>query len=177
MEPQGGLYASRLLVYDLGSAELRSGASVLDGLVMDFYCNGDRVLSLCDKRFTMTDLEGDGLLDLSYGNLYLHDYALTGGDFCALLLGRYQAGNICTLTTYDLDGQKIASMELTEEVLDIAAGGDCLAVLYGERLVVYRRDLTEYARLESTDYAGQILVEEDGSVLLISGSAAWRFLP
>ena len=47
----------------------------------------------------------------------------------------------------------------------------------GERLVVYRRDLTEYARLESTDYAGQILVEEDGSVLLISGSAAWRFLP
>ena len=92
-------------------------------------------------------------------------------------MGRYQAGNICTLTTYDLDGQKIASMELTEEVLDIAAGGDCLAVLYGERLVVYRRDLTEYARLESTDYAGQILVEEDGSVLLISGSAAWRFLP
>ena len=177
MEPQGGLYASRLLVYDLGSAELRSGASVLDGLVMDFYCNGDRVLSLCDKRFTTTDLEGEGLLDLSYGNLYLHDYALTGGDFCALLLGRYQAGNICTLTTYDLDGQKIASMELTEEVLDIAAGGDCLAVLYGERLVVYRRDLTEYARLESTDYAGQILVEEDGSVLLISGSAAWRFLP
>ena len=50
-------------------------------------------------------------------------------------------------------------------------------MLYGERLVVYRRDLTEYARLESTDYAGQILVEEDGSVLLISGSAAWRFLP
>ena len=122
MEPQGGLYASRLLVYDLGSAELRSGASVLDGLVMDFYCNGDRVLSLCDKRFTMTDLEGDGLLDLSYGNLYLHDYALTGGDFCALLLGRYQAGNICTLTTYDLDGQKIASMELTEEVLALADG-------------------------------------------------------
>ena len=78
----------------------------------------------------------------------------------------------------DPDARLIGEVhELTEEVLDIAAGGDCLAVLYGERLVVYRRDLTEYARLESTDYAGQILVEEDGSVLLISGSSAWRFLP
>lgn len=177
LESHGGIFASKLLAYDLESMELKSSAFILDGLVMDFCCNGDRVISLCDKRFTMTDLAGNTLLDRSYGNLYLHDYALTGGDFCALLLGRYQAGNICTLTTYDLDGQEIASLELTEEVLDIAAGGDYLAVLYGERLVVYRRDLTEYARLDNTDYAGQILMEKDGGVLLISGSAAWRFLP
>lgn len=177
LEPQNGIYASTLLVYDLGSGELRDSASILDGLVMDFYCNDETVISLCDKRFTMTNLEGDTLLDRSYGNLYLHDYALSGGDFCALLLGRYQAGNICTLTTYDMDGQEIASINLTEEVLDIAASGDRLAVLYGERLVIYQRDLTEYSRLESTDYAGQILMEEDGGVLLISGSSAWRFLP
>ncbi|MDE7218988.1 MAG: hypothetical protein K2O45_05125 [Oscillospiraceae bacterium] len=177
LEPQNGIYASVLRVYDLGSAEQKSSAAIRDGLVMDFCCNGDKVISLCDKRFAITDLAGDTLLDYSYGNLYLHDYALTGGDFCALLLGRYQAGNICTLTTYDLEGQEIASMELTEEVLDIAACGDYLAVLYGERLVVYQRDLTEYARLDNTDYAGQILPEADGSVLLVSGSSAWRFLP
>lgn len=177
LESQGGIYASKLLVYALDSEEPRSGASILDGLVMDLHCNGDKVISLCDKRFTITDLAGNTLLDQSYGNLYLHDHALTGGDFSALLMGRYQAGNICTLTTYDLEGEKIASMELTEEVLDIAAGGDYLTVLYGERLVVYRSDLTEYARLDNTDYAGQILIEEDGSVLLISDSSAWRFHP
>ena len=125
----------------------------------------------------MTDLAGQIVLDRPYGNLYLHDYALTGDDFCALLLGRYQAGNICTLTTYDLDGKEIASLELTDEVLDMAAYGDYLALLYGEGLVIYRRDLTEYARLDNADYAGQILMEEDGSVLLISGASAWRFLP
>ena len=43
--------------------------------------------------------------------------------------------------------------------------------------MIYRRDLTEYARLDNADYAGQILMEEDGSVLLISGASAWRFLP
>lgn len=177
LEPQGGIFASKLLVYDLESRELKSETAILDGLVMDFRCAGGRALSLCDKRFTITTLAGETLLDRAYGNLYLHDYALTGGDFCALLLGRYQAGNICTLTTYGLDGEELASLELTEEVLDVAAGGGVLAVLYGERLVVYRRDLTEFSRLEDTGYAGQVRVEEDGSVLLISGSSAWRFLP
>lgn len=177
LESQEGIFASRLLVYDLNSDEVRSSASIRDGLVKDFHCSGNKVLSLCDKRFTITDLEGETLLDRSYGNLYLHDYALTGNGFAALLLGRYQAGNICTLTTYDLGGEEISSLHLTEEILDISARGDYLAVLYGERLVVYRRDLTEFACLEDTDYAGQLLVEADGSVLLISGSSAWRFLP
>lgn len=176
LESQGGIFASRLLVYDLGTAELYSDASIRDGLVMDMRCGG-RVMSLCDKRFAITTLEGETLLDRSYGNLYLHDYTLDGDDFCALLLGRYQAGNICTLTTYDMEGQEIASRELREEVLDIAAGGDYLAVLYGESLVVYQSDLTEYARLTETNYAGQIHVEKDGSILLISGALAWRFLP
>lgn len=177
LESQGGIFASRLLTYDLNTAEPRGDASIRDGLVMDVRCSGDRVMSLCDKRFTMTTLEGETLLDRAYGNLYLHDYALDGGGFCALLLGRYQAGNICTLTTYDMDGQEIASRELREEVLDIAAGGNYLAVLYGEGLVVYQSDLTEYARLTDTGYAGQIHVEEDGSILLISGAMAWRYLP
>lgn len=177
LESQGGIFASGLLTYDLGSGEVKSSASILDGLVMDFCCNGDRVISLCDNRFAITGLDGEKFLDQSYGNLYLHDYALNGRDFAALLLGRYQAGNICTLATYDLEGEKIASLELSDEVLDIAAGGDYLAVLYGEGLVVYRRDLTEYARLADTDYAGQVLVEKGGGILLISGSSAWRFLP
>lgn len=177
LESQGGIFASKLLVYDIGTAEIRSEASIRDGLVMDIQCNGERVMCLCDKRLAVTTLDGDTLLDRTYGNLYLHDYALTGGNFCALLLGRYQAGNICTLTTYDMEGQEIASKELREEVLDIAAGGDYLAVLYGEGLVVYNSDLTEAARLADTDYAGQIRVEEDGTVLLISGTMARRFLP
>jgi len=68
-------------------------------------------------------------------------------------------------------------MELTEEVLDLSAAGEYLAVLYGDSLAVYDRTLTERARLEGTDYAGQIQMGDDGTVLLISGTSAWRFLP
>ena len=177
LDAQDGAFASRLLVYDMDSAEQTGSCTIRDGLVLDAFNRGDRVLTLCDKRFVISTLAGETLLDRAYGNLYLHDYALTGGDFCALLLGRYQAGNICTLTTYDLDGGTIASLELTEEVLDIAAAGERLAVLYGDSLVIYNRDLTEFTRMTGTDYAGQLQMEADGTVLLISGTSAWRFLP
>lgn len=177
LESQGGIFTSKLLTYDLGTAEPSGAASIRDVLVMDFRCSGDRVVSLCDKRLAITTQDGEVLLDRPYGNLYLQDYTLDGGDFCALLLGRYQAGNICTLATYDLDGQEIASKELREEVLDIAACGNYLAVLYGESLVIYQQDLTEYARLADTNYAGQVRMENDGTALLISGALAWRFLP
>ena len=177
LESYNSAFASRLLVYDLQIAQLKSSTPVRDGLVMELAVSGNRVLSLCDKRFTITTLEGETLLDEAYGNLYLNDYALGGKDFCALLLGRYQAGNIGTLTTYDMNGEIIASLDLTEEVLDISAAGNCLAVLYDESLVIYDRELTERARLENTGYASQIRVQEDGSVLMISGASAWSYLP
>lgn len=177
LETQEGTFAARLLAYSLDTAEQIGSAVIRDGLALDIRCVKNRVLSLCDKRFVITSLDGETLLDRAYGNLYLHDYALTGDGFCALLLGRYQAGNICTLTTYDLDGEELASLPLTEEVLDISAAGSYLAVLYGNSVVVYNKDLTEHARMEGTDYAGQVEMEDDGTVLLIAGASAWRFLP
>ena len=177
LESQYGVFASKLLVYDLESAQLTGSRIIQDGLVMDFSCNNNRMICLCDKRFVIATLDGQMLLDRPYGNLYLHDYALDGDGFCALLLGRYQSGNICTLTTFDVDGAELARLELTEEVLDISAAGDYLAVLYDDALVIYTRDLQEHARLEDTQYAGQIQMRADGTVLMISGASAWRYLP
>ena len=174
---RNGAFASTLLVYDLSSAERTGEFSIQDGLVMDFSISGDRLVALCDKRLFIATLAGETLLDRAYGNLYLHDCALTGEDFCALLLGRYEAGNICQLITFSTDGEELASLELTEEVLDLSAAGEYLAVLYSDSLVLYTRDLTEYARLDGTDYAGKVQMGEDGTALVIAGASAWRFLP
>ncbi len=177
LEERSGAFSSTLVSYDLSSAERISEHSIRDGLIMELAVNGDQMLSLCDKRLNITNMSGETLLDRPFGNLYLQNYALTGTDFCALLLGRYQAGNVCQLTTYDLLGQEIASVEIGEEVLDLSAAGDYLAVLYSNSLVIYTRDLTEYARLDSTDYAGQVQMARDGTALIITGSSAWRFRP
>lgn len=177
LAPEQGAFASSLLVYDLTSAERISACSIRDGLVLDLALTGNKVVTLCDKRLTISDLEGQLLLDQSFGNLYLHDAALTGGDFCALLLGRYQSGNVGQLTTYDMHGQVIASVEIDREVLDMSAAGDYLAVLYSESLVLYDRELNVIAQLDDTDYAGHVRAAEDGTALVISGTAAWRFIP
>lgn len=175
--PQDGIFASTLLIYDLSEAVLTASCSIQDGLPMDVTWTDGRLLALCDTRLAMADEEGNLILDYPYGSLYLHDYTLDGEDFCALLLGKYQSGNICQLITFDLEGQEVASLELTEEVLDLSAAGEYLAVLYSDSLVIYTRDLQEHARLEGTDYAGRVIMEPDGTALVIAGTAAWRFLP
>lgn len=174
---QNGAFASRLLVYDMARAELVGDYAIRDGLVLEAASRGDRLITLCDKRLSILTLDGEVLMDRAYGNLYLHDYVLTGKDFCALLLGRYQAGNVRTLTTYNLNGEQIASMELTDEVLDMSGAGEYLAVLYGDSLVIYTKELVEKARLEETGYAGQVRMEADGTALVISGTSARRFQP
>lgn len=175
---QDGAFGSTLLVYDLSEAALTASCPIRDGLAMDLSCgkNG-RLAVLCDTRLAMADLEGTLLLDYPYGSLYLHDYALGGEKFTALLLGKYQAGNVCELTTFDQEGQEIASLEIDEEVLDLSAAGEYLAVLYSDSLVIYDRELEESARLVGTDYAGQVIMESGGTALVITGTAAWRFLP
>ena len=175
---QDGTFGSTLLIYDLSEAVLTTSCQIRDGLPMDIACgrNG-RIIALCDTRLAMADEDGNLLLDYPYGSLYLHNYALGGDNFAALLLGKYQAGNICELTTFDQEGQEIASLEITEEVLDMSAAGGYLAVLYSDSLVIYNRDLEEHARLVGTDYAGHVIMEPGGTALVIAGTAAWRFLP
>ena len=177
LAPQDSVFSSTLLVYDLSEAVLTASCHIRDGLPMDITCTGDELLALCDTRLAIADLEGNTILDYPYGSMYLHDYAFGGKDFCALLLGKYKAGNICELTTFDLEGQQIASLEVTEEVLDLSAAGNYLAVLYSDSLVIYTRDLQEHARLDGTDYAGHVIMEPGGTAMVITGTAAWRFLP
>lgn len=177
LREQNGAFTSTLVTYDLATAQLAGEHAIQDGLVMAMTVNGEERICLCDKRLSITSSAGETLLDRTFGNLHLQGYALTGRDFCALLLGRYQSGNVGQLTTYDLQGQELAALEIGEEVLDLSAAGDYLAVLYSNSLVIYTRDLTEHARLDSTDYASQVRMLEDGTALVISGASAWRFRP
>lgn len=177
LSAQEGAFGSTLMVYDLSEAVLTASCAIRDGLPMDVFCTGDELLALCDTRLAMADLEGNLFLDYPYGSLYLHDYAFGGKNFCALLLGKYQAGNICDLMTFDLEGEEIASLEITEEILDMSAAGEYLAVLYSDSLVIYTADLQEHARLEGTDYAGHVIMDADGTAMVIASTSAWRFLP
>ena len=53
LETQEGAFATRLLAYDLDTAEPIGSGVIRDGLVLDLRCTRDRILSLCDKRFVV----------------------------------------------------------------------------------------------------------------------------
>ena len=103
--------------------------------------------------------------------------ALEGGGFAALLLNRYQSGSVGRLQTIGPDGAVIATLEVTQVVMDLTAAGRYLAVLYTDSLVIYNQDLQIYASLQGTDFATGVLVQEDGSALLLSADNATIFLP
>ena len=94
-----------------------------------------------------------------------------------MLLKRYQAGSIGTLVVLDGSGQVLGTLDVSDEILDIDAAGSYLAVLQSNALVLYGEDLTEAGRLEDTDYASHVLMDADGSALVIGGSSARRYLP
>ena len=50
-------------------------------------------------------------------------------------------------------------------------------MLFSDSVVVYDRNLTELARLEDMDYAGQVQMTGDGTALVIGAASAWHFLP
>ena len=172
-----GTFTTTFIVYDLATAQRIGEYPVSDALAIELALTGDRIVALCDERLVITALDGTTKLNYAYGNEYLHNYALTGTDFCALLMSKYRSSNVCRLTTFSLDGETLATLELTEEVLAMSAAGDRLAVLYGETLVLYDRALNEVARLEDTQHAGGVRMAEDGTALLIAETSARRFLP
>lgn len=172
-----GTFATTVIVYDLETAQCIGEHPLSDGLALDMTISGDNTVLLCDKRLAIVTLEGETALNYAYSERYLHDYALTGEDFCALLMGRYQSGNVCRLVTFSLDGEELAVLDLTDEVLDMSAAGDRLAVLYSDALVLYDRTLTEIARLDDTEHAGSVRMNADGTALLIAETFARRFLP
>ena len=94
-----------------------------------------------------------------------------------MLLNRYRSGSVGRLVTVNEKGEELASLDVSEEVLDLSAAGRYLAVLYADSLVVYNQDLEVYATYEGTDYASGVLMRSDGSALLTSGESASLFLP
>jgi hypothetical protein len=150
---------------------------VENGLVMAIGQQGKQIVTVSDTCLTFADPEGKVTASVPYGNDFLRGYTLEGDGFVTLLLNRYQSGSVGRLQTIGSDGAVIATLEVTQEVMDLSAAGRYLAVLYADSLVIYNQELQVYASLQGTDFATGVLVRKDGSALLLSADNASVFLP
>lgn len=174
---EDGVFVSSIVLYDLSKDDAPIARyDVPDGLVLAIGEQEDLVATVSDTGLTYATAAGKVAAAYSYGGAYLRDYDLGGDGFTALLLNRYQSGNVGRLATVGPDGAELGSLDIREEVRSISAAGRYLAVLYTDSLVVYNQDLQVYAALRGVNASG-VLMRQDGSALLLSSDAAVLFLP
>jgi len=177
MGQQDGSFCSQLIRYQLTQTTSDAEAVLPGHLTLDAENMAGLCVSVSDNEIAFVDERGEMTGNFTYGGLYLRDYTLSGGNFAALLLNRYRSGSIGTLVTVGGDGRAIAMLDITDEVLDIAAAGEYVAVLYNDSMVVYNSAMEEQSVLEDTGYASHVILHEDGSAIVIGGNTAWRYLP
>ena len=80
-------------------------------------------------------------------------------------------------TLIDTAVKELGSLDLDGDVLSMSASGRYVAVLFADRLVIYNKNLKEYATLQGVSSAGDVLMRGDGSAVLAGSAAASVFLP
>lgn len=172
-----GAFESVICRYALSDGEQLSECSLDNTLLYKIGGVGGRVAALTDDRFVTLSADGSLSGAYYYAYPYLRAYSFGGNDFAALALSRSRSGSAGKLVTVGTAGNQIASMDLRKEVLDISASGKYLAVLYSDSLTIYTSDLQEYAVLEDSNYAKDVLMRSDGTALLMGSAEAWLYIP
>ena len=133
-------------------------------------------IALAAHMLTLSE-KGEELCRYDFDPAYLKGYALSGDGFATLLLGRYRAGSASDLVTIGRDGEPLGRLDLTGQVLSLSACGRYVAILSGQRLIVYTKDLTQYAALDDSRHARHVTLCDDGSALLADSQDAWLYIP
>ncbi|MDD3347920.1 DUF5711 family protein [Oscillibacter sp.] len=174
---ENSVFVSNVVLYDVTKKDPVADYDVSDGLVAAIGQQGESIATVSDTCLTFADEKGKVLATYPYNGGYLREFDLGGDGFSVLLLNRYQTGSVGRLVTVGADGAERGTLEVQQEVLDLAVSGRYLAVLYTDSLVIYNEELQVYASLKGTDYAKSVLMRPDGSALLISSESASLFLP
>ena len=181
-----GDFSSSLSLYTLNSAAGPVEESTDFVPEQTFDLGGNVILSLRHTPEQVWALGERGLSILSHdgsaayadwSDRYLKSYDLSGDDFAVSLLGKYRAGSQAILLSTNWNGEAIGHMDINEQVLSLSVAGDYVALLTGDRLDIYTRDLSLYASLDGTQGARKVLLMEDGSAILISADSASFYVP
>ena len=165
-------FESTLALYDRAGNEAFAQCSLGNNAILDLNCSGGVFWALGETGLSIVSTDGTANLTCDYGGAYLKDYSLGGDGYAALLLGKYRAGSSTTLTTVDTKGETIATLDLEDQILDLATSGRYVAVLTASTLTIYTKDLQVYETIDNTMGARNVVLRSDGTAYLASGETA-----
>lgn len=170
-------FESTLALYDRAGDEAFAQCSLGNNAILDLSCSGGVFWALGETGLSIVSTDGAANLTCDYGGAYLKDYSLGGDGYAALLLGKYRAGSSTTLTTVDTKGETIATLDLEDQILDLATSGRYVAVLTASTLTIYTKDLQVYETIDNTMGARNVVLRSDGTAYLASGETVQLCIP
>lgn len=169
---------SKVQFFSLNSTDQKGSYTLENTVLFDLaYVGASSVCALSDSSAIFLNDKGNLISKYDFSDGYLRDYSFDGSGFAALVIGKYKAGNSGTIVTLSPTGAALGKLDINSEILSVSARGKYLAVLYTDTMVIYRSDLTVYAKVDDTASVRQVLMRPDGSVVLLSNSGAAVYKP
>ncbi len=173
-EDDSGFY-STLIFYSVSDGAELARCPLSDDIVLDMDWEADALWVMGEYGAYCVQEQAVAFSSVDSGR-YLRAFSLGGDGFAAAYCTKYQSGGAGEVLLLGADGTE-QSFAVSEEVLDLSAAGNYLAVLTAGELTIYRGDLTVYASTANESGARRVLMRADGSALLVSNESASLYLP
>mgnify|MGYP004530086295 FL=1 len=177
MGQENGVFASYVVFYRVNSDKEAGRCTLRGSVVYDLTAAGSGFCAVTEEQLCF--LNGDGVMTAAYdyGGDYLRRVSVSDDGYAAVLLGRYRTGTQHRIVTVNGEGKELAALEIDAEVASLSAAGRYVAVLTGEELVIYDKQLKPCAQLQEVSQAREVLMRSDGSAVLAGSMAASLYLP
>lgn len=178
LDQENGSFVSTLNLFRTHYDQIEKTVPLGSELIYDVeYVSENTICVIGESGVQYLDASGEPIGTYAYGDLFLKDFDLGGDGFLTLSMNMYRAGNRYSLVTVDETGQELASLYLGQEVLDLSVCKKYIAVLLPDGLAVYNRQLELYAETDEVGTATSVLMQEDGSVLLLGAGTGRLYVP
>ncbi|MEA4964297.1 MAG: DUF5711 family protein [Oscillospiraceae bacterium] len=176
LDSASGGYESTAVLFRTDQEEPIAQVSLGGQLIWDLqFVDDDKICAVGETQLVLLNTAGEVLGTYDYGEGYVTDYAV--GGFTALSMNMYKAGNRFSVVTVDTAGNQLGEQYIGEEVLSISTAGDYCAVLTASHLYVYDKNLNLIATGEDLSAVSSVVMQDDGSVILLGGGTGRLYIP
>ena len=169
---------SKVMTFSLKSTDQKGSYSNENKVFFDIeYISSSRICLLSEDSAVFLNDKAEAVSKYEFTNGFLKDYSLEGSGFAVLAIGKYKTGEAASIVTLSADGKVMGNINISGDVLSLSARGKYVAVLYNDRLVIYNSNMSEHKTVKDVANIKQVLMRDDGSVVMISNSGALIYRP
>ena len=173
-----GQFESKICYLKTDSDQILNEVSLGNELIYDIdFVKPDLLCAVGENTTQFVTLKGEPVGKYRYEDSYLKDFDFGGDGFLTISTNMYRAGNRYSLATVDFSGDEIATRFIGEEILDVSASGNYIAVLTPGKLKIYTKSLSVYCEMDEAADATSVVMREDGSAILICAGRGELYLP